>query len=204
MCIRDSSMSIWRQVGDGIPAVQLTQEADFMDFSFFYRSKVEEMGNFVGRTIAERTPEGTRQSVLHEGYVVYCRARPGGLASVCLCDEEYDQRIAFGCCEQILDVFLNQYPTEWKECDEELSMTCPELAEALVKFQDVREADKITKIQNELEDVKEVLQRSIDQVLIRGEKLSDVVAKSEDLSAESKAFLGASENATGCSMCTLL
>ena len=31
--------------------------------------------------------------------------------------------------------------------------------------QDIREADKITKINAELDDVKEVLQRSIDQVI---------------------------------------
>merc|ERR1712146_817297 len=213
------SMSIWRQNGEDVPAVQLTQEVDFSDFSFFYRAKVEEMGNFVGRTIVERTPEGARQAVSHDNYVVYCRARPGGLAAAVLCDNEYDQRVAFGCCEQILDAFTEQYPSEWKSCSEELTMQCPAIAEYLVKFQvsnplgqadklswmaskDIREADKITQINAELDDVKEVLQRSIDQVLQRGEKLDDVIAKSEDLSNESKAYLNSSQNATSC--CTLL
>lgn len=77
----------------------------------------------------------------------------------------------------------------------------PKLADDIC-CQDIREADKITKINSDLDDVKEVLQRSIDQVLQRGEKLDDIVAKSEDLSNESKAFLQTSKDATSC--CTLL
>eukprot|EP00657_Telonema_sp_P-1_P010055 TRINITY_DN4355_c0_g1_i1.p1 TRINITY_DN4355_c0_g1~~TRINITY_DN4355_c0_g1_i1.p1 ORF type:complete len:160 (-),score=27.87 TRINITY_DN4355_c0_g1_i1:161-640(-) len=153
-------------------------------------------------TVAERTPEGSRDAVVHDAYVLYCRVRPGGLTAVVLCDLEYDQRVAFGCCEQILDQFLSQYPTEWEGCKDELSLPCPEIAESLVKFQDIREADKITRINAELDDVKEVLQRSIDQVLLRGEKLDDLVAKSDDLSMEAKALLTTSENATTC--CTIL
>jgi len=195
------SLSVWCQKGEDT-SLLLCLEKDFSDFSFFYRAKVEEVSNFVARTIVQRTPQGSRQSIKHDQYVAYCRVRPGGLASVVLADLEYDQRVAFGCCEQILDHFLAQYPCEGQNCTEELSMTCPAIADDLVTFQDIREADKITKINSELDEVKEVLHRSIDEVLKRGEKLDDIVAKSEDLTTESKAFLQSSKDATSC--CTLL
>lgn len=55
----------------------------------------------------------------------------------------------------------------------------------LTTFQNPAEADKITRMQKELDEVKDVLQQSIEQVLQRGEKLDDLVDKSEELSAVS-------------------
>ena len=46
--------------------------------------------------------------------------------------------------------------------------------------------------------VQEILAKSIDQVLQRGEKMDDLVAKSGELSSQSKAFYETSKNQTGC------
>lgn len=64
----------------------------------------------------------------------------------------------------------------------------PELKEYLTKYQDPQQADSIMKIQKELDETKIVLHKTIESVLQRGEKIDDLVAKSDGLSAQSKMF----------------
>ncbi|RDX78491.1 VAMP-like protein YKT61, partial [Mucuna pruriens] len=52
--------------------------------------------------------------------------------------------------------------------------------------QDPAEADKLLKIQRELDETKIILHQTIDSVLARGEKLDSLVEKSSDLSAASQ------------------
>ena len=64
----------------------------------------------------------------------------------------------------------------------------PELKEYLTKYQDPHQADSILRIQKELDETKIVLHKTIESVLQRGEKLDDLVAKSDGLSSQSKMF----------------
>jgi synaptobrevin family protein YKT6 len=64
----------------------------------------------------------------------------------------------------------------------------PELKDYIVKYQDPQQADSIMKIQKELDETKIVLHKTIESVLQRGEKIDDLVAKSDGLSAQSKMF----------------
>jgi synaptobrevin family protein YKT6 len=66
-----------------------------------------------------------------------------------------------------------------------------------VKYQDPQQADSIMKIQKELDETKIVLHKTIESVLQRGEKIDDLVAKSDGLSAQSKMFY--SEYSHSCS-----
>lgn len=67
-------------------------------------------------------------------------------------------------------------------------MPFPELKDYLAKYQDPAQADSIMKIQRELDETKIVLHKTIESVLQRGEKIDDLVAKSDGLSAQSKMF----------------
>ena len=58
----------------------------------------------------------------------------------------------------------------------------------MVQYQDPQQADSILKIQRELDETKVVLQKTIDSVLQRGEKIDTLVQKSDGLSAQSKMF----------------
>jgi len=49
-------------------------------------------------------------------------------------------------------------------------------------------ADKLLKIQNTLDDIKEIMYKNIEEVLKRGDKLDDLVDKSTRLSDSSKIF----------------
>ena len=86
-----------------------------------------------------------------------------------------------------VDEFLAQHPrSEWATGTPEL--TAPELRDYLSKYQDPAQADSILRIQKELDETKIVLHKTIESVLQRGEKIDDLVAKSDGLSAQSKMF----------------
>lgn len=63
-----------------------------------------------------------------------------------------------------------------------------ELKDYIIKYQDPQQADSIMKIQKELDETKIVLHKTIESVLQRGEKIDDLVAKSDGLSSQSKMF----------------
>lgn len=86
-----------------------------------------------------------------------------------------------------MDEFLAQHPrSTWATSNP--TLVFPELKEYIVKYQDPQQADSIMKIQKELDETKIVLHKTIESVLQRGEKIDDLVAKSDGLSAQSKMF----------------
>jgi len=76
------------------------------------------------------------------------------------------------------------------------------LQESVTKYQDPAAADKIVAIQQDLDDTKAILVKTIDQVLERGEKIEDLMDKSNDLSNQSKRFYKTAKKHNEC--CTIL
>jgi len=57
-----------------------------------------------------------------------------------------------------------------------------------MELQDPQQADKLTKIQRDLDETKITLHQTIESMLERGEKLENLVDKSSDLSMASQMF----------------
>jgi hypothetical protein len=72
--------------------------------------------------------------------------------------------------------------------EEDQDLTPAFMADDLEKFQDPKEADKLTKIQKDLDAIKEIMHKNIDEVLQRGENLDSLMEKSDDLSMTSVQF----------------
>lgn len=64
--------------------------------------------------------------------------------------------------------------------------------------QDHTAADKIAKIQKDLDETKIILHQTIDSVLKRGEKLDALVDKSNDLSLASQMFYKQAKKTNSC------
>lgn len=83
--------------------------------------------------------------------------------------------------------FLSGHPRSvWATGEPALAF--PELRDYLSRYQDPQQADSTLKIQRELDETKIVLHKTIESVLQRGEKIDDLITKSDDLSAQSKMF----------------
>ncbi|CAJ2664342.1 unnamed protein product [Trifolium pratense] len=180
-----TALLVLKSTGDGSESVFLANASDVSHFGYFQRHSVREFIVFVGRTVANRTPQGQRQSVQHEEYKVHAYNR-NGLCAVGFMDDHYPVRSAFSLLNQVLDEYQKAFGESWRSIQADSTQTWPYLDEALVKFQDPAEADKLLKIQRELDETKIILHKTIDSVLARGERLDSLVEKSSDLSAASQ------------------
>jgi len=103
-------------------------------------------------------------------------------------DNHYPVWSAFSLLNQLLDECQKIFGDSWKTAQADKTQSWPYLSEALTKFQDPTEADKLLEIQRELDETKIILHKTIDSVLARGEKLDSLVEKSSNLSAASQMF----------------
>lgn len=179
--------------------VPLSMACDLSSYGFFQRQGVKEMLTFFSKTFTKRTEPGQRQSITHESYVIHCYARSDGLAGSVITDAEYPARVAFVLLTQLLDEFTSTLGDSWKTMETSVeSSTFPPLEDYLQKYQDPASADKVTKIQNDLDETTQILHKTIDSVLERGVKLDNLVEKSDDLSRQSKMFYTQAKKTNSC------
>ncbi|KAH9855517.1 snare protein YKT6 [Lenzites betulinus] len=176
----------------------LISASDLSSFSFYQRGSVAEFLSFFTKTIVERTPQGQRQSVQENSYTAHVYNRGGSeqLAAVIIADHEYPVRPAFSLLTKVLDDFIAKVPKASYATPTAISF--PEINAYLQKYQDPRQADAIMKVQQELDETKIVLHKTIESVLQRGEKINDLVDRSTALSAQSKMFYKTAKKQNSC------
>ena len=113
-------------------------------------------------------------------------------------DKDYPARVAFVLLGQMLEEFVQEHGDSWKTITTPESVEFAKAHEYLHKYQDPSEADKVTKIQKDLDETTQILHKTIDSVLERGVKLDNLVEKSNDLSAQSKLFYKSAKKTNSC------
>lgn len=197
----DASASSSSSAGGEGDSLVLANATDVSHFGYFQRGAAKEFILFVARTVSKRTPPGQRQSVQHEEYKVHSYNR-NGLCAVAFMDDHYPIRSAFSLLNKVLDEYQKAFGDSWKSATSDSTQAWPYLTEALTKFQDPAEADKLMKIQRDLDETKIILHKTIESVLERGERLDSLVEKSSDLSAASQMFYKQAKKTNQC--CTVL
>lgn len=140
------------------------------------------------KTVSERTRPGVRSDVEEKDYTFHVYARSEGVAGVVISDATYPALVAHQVLSKVLDEFLTKNPRSTFMSPGVTTVPFPELKGYLQKFQDPSQADSIMKVQRELDETKIVLHKTIESVLERGEKLDNLITKSEGLSSQSKMF----------------
>ncbi|KAI4603727.1 palmitoyltransferase [Pestalotiopsis sp. IQ-011] len=181
---------------DEKPGVELVSEKELSAYSRFTRQNYGEFMTMFSKTVAERTRPGQRQDVEEQDYTFHAYARTEGVCGIIMSDHEYPALVAHQLLSKILDDFLSAHPkSAWAQGQPQ---AMPELKDHLAKYQDPKQADSIMKIQRELDETKIVLHKTIESVLQRGEKIDDLVAKSDGLSAQSKMFYTQAKKQNSC------
>lgn len=141
-----------------------------------------------------------------------------GLSGVIITDHEYPQRVAFNLLSQVMHDFMVKYPRDrWAApamtsniSSQGMTRGQPvpatpfsSLRDTLCKYQNPEDADTIMKVQREIDETKVILHKTIESMLDRGEKLDNLVDKSEKLSAQSKTFYKVAQKTNTCS-CALM
>ncbi|XP_074031002.1 YKT6 v-SNARE homolog [Leptinotarsa decemlineata] len=179
-------------------ATWLKSAFELQTFNFFQRGSVQEFMTFFCKTIVERTIPASRQSVKEGEYLCNVYVRSDNLAGVVISDHEYPSRVSHTLITKLLDEFAERIsPANWPNLQEK-DVAFPQVTTYLAKYQNPREADALTKIQEDLDETKIILHNTIQAVLERGEKLDDLVSKSEGLSMQSKAFYKTAKKTNSC------
>ncbi|EGN97146.1 hypothetical protein SERLA73DRAFT_183777 [Serpula lacrymans var. lacrymans S7.3] len=193
------SLSILLTTSSG-PSTLLSTASDLSSFSFYQRGSVAEFMTFFSRTVVERTQATQRQSVQEGNYTahVWNRGGPENIAGIIITDHEYPVRPAFSLIAKLLDDFITKVPQSTYTTSAAPSIPFPEIETYLQKYQDPRQADAIMRVQQELDETKIVLHKTIESVLQRGEKLDNLVDRSQALSAQSKMFYKTAKKQNSC------
>ncbi|KAF7995004.1 hypothetical protein HCN44_004476 [Aphidius gifuensis] len=181
-----------------VSAVALKKAFDVESFSYFQRGSVKEFMGFVSKTIVERTQIAARQSVKEGEYMCHVYVRGDSLAGVLISDHEYPNRVSHTLLTKVLDEFAAKHPADSWPTLTEATSDYPQINTYLAKYQNPQEADSLTKMQNDLDETKIILHNTLEAVLQRGEKLDDLVSKSEGLSIQSKAFYKTARKTNSC------
>lgn len=155
---------------------------------------------FFSETVSQRTAAGSRQSIEEGNYVGHTYTRAEGLSCVIITDKEYPVRPAYTLINKILEEYLSLHPSkEWTGATQtNPALQYAQLDSYLKKYQDPSQADSIMKVQQELDETKIVLHKTIESVLQRGEKLDSLVDKSEALSSSSRMFYKQAKKTNSC------
>jgi synaptobrevin homolog YKT6 len=132
------------------------------------------------------------------GNLVYCYVQSDGLGAVAITDKVYPARVAVSMLKDTLAAFKAVHAVTWRAAKEDYACKFPKLEEILAQYQEPAQVDKIMKLNNQLAETKEMLVKTIDKVLERGEKLDDLVEKSNSLSQQSKMFYKSAKKTNSC------
>jgi synaptobrevin family protein YKT6 len=161
----------------------------FGQVTMFQRSIFREALTFTARTLCCRVPVGLTWAD-YNGRNCFSLRQDDGLCAVVISAPEYPTRVAktlaqFLCEKYGAGVSMHVAVKE----DLPRGMGFPGgLATVLEEYKTPEKVDTICRLHSELSETKEVVAKSIELLMSRGERLEDLVAKSEDLSRTTKMF----------------
>lgn len=154
----------------------LSNANDLSSFSFYQKASGGEFMTFFSRTVAERTPQGQRQTIQENSYTAHVYNRGGSeclagnlpnisslsaeslhqvWAAVIITDQEYPVRPVFSLLTKLLEDFTTKVPQS--SFTNPASISFPEINTYLQKYQDPTNADPIMRVQQELDETKIIL-----------------------------------------------
>ena len=130
--------------------------------------------NFNSRIIASRIPPGNKASVSLENNVgiCYCWTTKDGISATAITDNDYPEKAAFLLLNNLIMDFREYFsgnPQAYELCTVENSVKYGNLEAFLKKWQDPTEADKLLKIEKELNEVKDIIHKNLADLLRKGE-----------------------------------
>jgi len=155
-------------------------------------------GNFseICELVLAKIPPGDGKMSYSHGEYFYHYTSQQGLITLAISDSNFDQNAVFKFLGVIYDKFWLQYGTRSQTAiayamNNEFSLV---IANEMKRANKKEEPDKISSLQDEVNQVKDIMVANIDVIMERGEKLDLLVDKTENLSANSVTFRTTSRN----------
>jgi len=208
--VRVYSIVVFRHYGDPNTApVVLASYYNFTSVGYFYRGNAKEVALFVSREVTRHVTPGARGGVtrteagqtLNCYYQVLTVPAPDDsklknsahLACCVATDGDYPKLAAISLVGKVINQFLQGINfDDWASTSKDTNFKNNFVGPMLQKYQNPQEADDLEKIKRELAETKDVILESLDLLLQRGERLEDLIDRSNDLSTTSKSFMNES------------
>jgi len=152
----------------------------------------DSQGNFITVTqrILEKIPsEDAMMSYIYDKYIFHYIVE-GGLIYLCMADESFGRRIPFSFLDNIKNRFISSYGDRGKTAvaygmNADFSRV---LQIQMNYFSKDPEADRMSKVRGEIDQVKSVMVANIEKVLERGERIELLVEKTETMQQKTFEF----------------
>ncbi|OJJ54613.1 hypothetical protein ASPSYDRAFT_93529 [Aspergillus sydowii CBS 593.65] len=175
--------------------IELCCERELSSYSRFTRGSISEFTTMFSKILTGHTEKNSRKEVQEKEFVFHVYAHESGITGVAITNEAYPSRIANGLIGKIVQEFCTSNPSAKNATG---PVPFPPLKDYIAQYQEPSNADSITQINEQLAETKVVLHKTIESVLERGEKLDDLVQKSEGLSSQSKMFYTSAKKQNSC------
>jgi synaptobrevin family protein YKT6 len=189
--------------GEEKPVV-LSANYDMSTFGFFQRGKAKEFCTFASRTVAARSTLNVRAKVAQEEHMCYFYRLQNGVTAVVTGNAQYPDRVAFDLVVKAANSYNDRSGATSVAIVSDQFVENSELMSLLAQYQNPTEADKILKLQKDLNEVKTIMYDNIEKLLERGQKIDDLVAQSQDLGMGAKAFYDAGRRMNRRCNCTIM
>lgn len=191
------SIMLLKWQGEQNESVKLAEAVDVSNTVWFKRSTVKDVLTFVSRNVVSRSHALERSSVFHQEYMAHVCVTADKLACVVITDAEYPCRVAFDISRQAIDA-LHATQIDIQPVVKDAALAVPVLDTLLQRYQKPAEVDKLVKIRADLDATQDIMRKNLDDLLACGERLDDIVAKSNDLRDHSKTFVINSKKLNSC------
>jgi len=188
------------------------------EFSFWTRGGVQQAALFISRVVVARTALGKIQTVTPEGgkefdpdtvltdFIAHVIVKPNKLALAMVTSKNYPRRVCFEVMQDVAKKWEEVHPN-WASyvTGVDKQMEFPYMVKVCKSYEDPRKSDNILKIQNQLDETKDVMIQNIESILARGETIQELVDKTDDLEMSSKVFFQNADKLNSCwGRCTIL
>lgn len=193
-----------QQQSDGTSreSVICSSAIDVSSVGYFQRNSAREFIFFLSRTVATRVSGGSKAQIIQNGNAIFAQSTLDGLVFIAVTDIEYNWRVAFSLLSDLVPLFQQTFRGKYDNVTASTAdnfLPWAHLNEALVKYQNPEEEDKLLRMKKDIDETKILMYTAIEDLLERGQKIDDLVAQSEDLSYASKTFYSqAKQTNAGC------
>lgn len=110
------------------------------------------------------------------------------VAAYAFVNQGYPERVIFAFLNKVLDLFFEKMGDKWRYLKDDEKQNIEPITIEFKRYQNPKDADKLTKALGEVEETKVILHDSIKKLLERQGDLDKLVEKSKDLSEGAKQF----------------
>jgi len=198
--VRLVSLAVCRVDTNESKTYVLCQETDLSGM-LFGKQNLREICRFIARETSSQMKYNVMASLEYKQNYIHCMKELDNLSYIAITDNDYPSLAAHGVLRTVSREFHSTVDEKTYETATDDSINFPYLSKCLQTYKQPPE-DKIELIEKEIDKSKQIITDSIEKVLANMEKLDDLVAKSNDLSEQSRIFYKNSKKLNRC--CVML